>query len=454
MAELPRLPPALPPAPSVPKRIGLRLVNLFSTAPGSLRRFNHSISAYTKAPLRLIQSVELLSSFFSFYLGSTLLQIEEFAAAIAVFVLLPLAGILQAIGWRGIERRTTLTRFLKTSYVLVVVVICASLILITVERKDNKPWSNLQPPLAAVTVRFLRTLRSPTKVVTLAPAPPQDQDATLALMVFKAHLKRGIELERQNLLDQAISEYKEAIHSCAAPACTASVAEASNRLGKAMLKIPFPTDRATAIWYLYGAAEAEPTNKQFDQDYEQAIAKYQDEPYAHFSNAERLWKKGKRKEAMAEYHVSCDLPPHNKVNCEYANMFENYFSDIEADHLKLSNWLMNHGDRAGADQECHKAIDLAPQDSNAHLCLGTMLAGDANWTAATTELEQAVQLDDSNVDAHVQLGNAYFNLGKKQNAMQEFKTACKLFLKQGDLKNCYWCTSEGVDMPSPPCPDK
>lgn len=73
----------------------------------------------------------------------TMMQIGEHLAAILCWLAVFFIWVVQAASWQGISNRT-LSTILKVLYLLVVFMVCTLGIAVTVARKGNEPWSNLQ----------------------------------------------------------------------------------------------------------------------------------------------------------------------------------------------------------------------------------------------------------------------------------------------------------------------
>ncbi len=110
----------------------------------SLQKFNQWIADWLIArgfsvSARRVLGVEL------FGLGFTLMQIGEWALAIACWVLFGFFGFAKALGWgtdEGVRKPASFVRFFSAAGALV---LCVLLITITTLRKqENEPWSNLQ----------------------------------------------------------------------------------------------------------------------------------------------------------------------------------------------------------------------------------------------------------------------------------------------------------------------
>jgi tetratricopeptide (TPR) repeat protein len=424
-------PLALPPAPSRLKRIVQWFA--FNTAIDRLRTLNQYIARHIGSAIgvsattaaRLVFAIEfgLIVT-----IGFSTMQIDEYFASIMAWLLLATVWAVKALAWNGINNRPKISWILRIIHLLFALLVCASLVAITVVRKGDKDWSNLQRPIAAALSRMGKAAHT-----TWTGIVPSSTDGIVA----NAHFQRGLELENDGELDKAIAEYKEAITSTHGNTWS-SRAQTYNHLGKDLLKIGFPRDRSEAIVDLETARDLDPSSKSIGEDFDKAIHDFQDEPVVHFITAEQLWKNGDRSGAMAEYKTSCDLPPHVVPYCDYSRILTKHWSQIPADRVQLANWLAGHGDSVGAEEECREAIRLGPNYAGAHLCLGSMLSN-TDKDAAKAEFSKAIELDPDDPGAEMQMGTVLLNSGEKQSAVKHFKKSCQLAFDKGDAGYCYSC---------------
>jgi hypothetical protein len=136
--------PILPSPPS-PSRISVviaKLRTMPSIAFARLGSFNTWIAAKLHTTRERIVQIELGGLF---ALGFTLMQIGEWAASVASWVLLACIFFAKALAWEGIEGQKGLTALLRFSGAFGAIAVCVLLVTITdLHKPDNEPWSNLQ----------------------------------------------------------------------------------------------------------------------------------------------------------------------------------------------------------------------------------------------------------------------------------------------------------------------
>jgi len=110
----------------------------------------------------------------------------------------------------------------------------------------------------------------------------------------------------------------------------------------------------------------------------------------------------------------------------------------EMGHLWLQILPRGHGDRdAGprAERALGRTVQEAvmrhrlekyPDDFSTHLNLGALLLARLDAQGAATMLEQAVRIDGRRAEAHDMLGEAFAALGRKREALEEFRAALRV----------------------------
>ena len=79
-----------------------------------------------------------------------------------------------------------------------------------------------------------------------------------------------------------------------------------------------------------------------------------------------------------------------------------------------------------------RAVDLLPQDAEAHTNLGVELNARGQWQAALASLSQALQLESRNADALVAAGNAQRHLGGPREAVKLYAWALQVDPRRAD----------------------
>lgn len=96
---------------------------------------------------------------------------------------------------------------------------------------------------------------------------------------------------------------------------------------------------------------------------------------------------------------------------------------VFASDLEEAQKLMQAGKPAQAYENLSLNVGLHPHDAD-YLYTTAVAALDAgNVTAAIPLFEQVIKLDSANAGAHLDLGRAYFQLGKREEARREFQFA-------------------------------
>jgi hypothetical protein len=136
-------PPILPPLPPR-SRISVLISKLQATSAAAFARvvsFNSWIAAKFHTTRERIFQVEM-GGLLAF--GATLMEIGEWAGAIACWVLLGFMLFARALAWEGGRGARGLTAFLRICYAAGAIALCVLLIAITTLRKPEiEPWSNL-----------------------------------------------------------------------------------------------------------------------------------------------------------------------------------------------------------------------------------------------------------------------------------------------------------------------
>lgn len=101
-------------------------------------------------------------------------------------------------------------------------------------------------------------------------------------------------------------------------------------------------------------------------------------------------------------------------------------------YCAVSLWKGNEMKRSGAghgqvEELLKKAVRLDPSFADAHLELGNFYYQGHRYAEAVPEFQQALQLDPGLTNAYYSLGQAYVRLGKKDLAEKEFAAHQKLY---------------------------
>ena len=125
------------------------------------------------------------------------------------------------------------------------------------------------------------------------------------------------------------------------------------------------------------------------EQYRMALQEQPDLAAARFNLANALSKSGRLEEAIANYRMVKEKDPgFMEVRERLA-----YALDAHARQLKAKDQI------AAAAAECREAIDLDPEDAEAHGDLGALLILQGRFNDALAELNKALELDPSNLEA-------------------------------------------------------
>ncbi|MCP4539369.1 MAG: tetratricopeptide repeat protein [Chloroflexi bacterium] len=86
------------------------------------------------------------------------------------------------------------------------------------------------------------------------------------------------------------------------------------------------------------------------------------------------------------------------------------------DHVELGMKYYDQGELAQAVAEFEKAIELAPNDDEAHRNLGTAYGEQGKWEESVAAYEQAIEINPDYGEAYADMTGAYFYVGKLAEA--------------------------------------
>jgi tetratricopeptide (TPR) repeat protein len=100
-------------------------------------------------------------------------------------------------------------------------------------------------------------------------------------------------------------------------------------------------------------------------------------------------------------------------------------------YLAMSLWKGNRATGSTADLPAvesllQKSIELNQSDADVHLQLGELYSSQHQYEKAIPEYQRSIALDPNISDAHYRLGTDYVHVGKKDEAQQEFAVYQKL----------------------------
>jgi tetratricopeptide (TPR) repeat protein len=93
---------------------------------------------------------------------------------------------------------------------------------------------------------------------------------------------------------------------------------------------------------------------------------------------------------------------------------------------RLGDTYLQKNQLEKAQEALNQALLLEPDATGPYILLGQVLLKQDNPTTAAAYLKRAVEMDPGNEYGHYFLGQAYRDLGRKQDAMLEFQASAKL----------------------------
>lgn len=150
---------------------------------------------------------------------------------------------------------------------------------------------------------------------------------------------------------------------------------------------------------------------------------------------------------LARYHVTYLIAPTNHENisqfdfspAHFVPLYRNLYWVLyrvsqpskEDDALINANTLFFQGEWQGAADAYNAVLMEHPDNSLAHTGLGMLLKLEGKPQKAAQQLEQAIQIAPTNVQAHYHLSQVYHSLGREQDASAHARAAGALVDGQG-----------------------
>ncbi len=113
--------------------------SMFSSLAAAYHSFNTRIERYI--PAKWVLGIESLALF---GIGIGMVDLEQYAVAVAAWIVLSIILVAKAFDWDGIEGAVGLTKFLRAFWIIGAVVLGVYLTTATDLKRGGQPWSNLQ----------------------------------------------------------------------------------------------------------------------------------------------------------------------------------------------------------------------------------------------------------------------------------------------------------------------
>lgn len=178
-----------------------------------------------------------------------------------------------------------------------------------------------------------------------------------------------------------------------------------------------------------------------DPDYQQGLKYHQAGKY---DQAVKALKKAQKKyPSAAELHYRLGLAQAAQGNQDQARASFEEALRLKPDYQEARGSLgelysqqgislLEKGDPTRAEAQLKEALSLNPQNDRAYSHLGVALAQQERWSEAVTALRQAVDLNPNNVEAQYNLGVAYYLMGDKDGASQQYAVTTLLDPEAGE----------------------
>jgi tetratricopeptide (TPR) repeat protein len=150
-----------------------------------------------------------------------------------------------------------------------------------------------------------------------------------------------------------------------------------------------------------------------------------------YADAETLWR------VTLARNPDCEMALVNSGNLlayqgQTTKAIQNYQRALQLDpndaeaHCDLGGVLAHQGQFTEAMEHCEQALQLNPDDAQARNNLGFALASQGNWNQAVLDFERAVALNPKYADAQVNLGVALAKLGRWAEAIRHYEQALQV----------------------------
>ncbi|MBN2315351.1 MAG: tetratricopeptide repeat protein, partial [Sedimentisphaerales bacterium] len=113
----------------------------------------------------------------------------------------------------------------------------------------------------------------------------------------------------------------------------------------------------------------------------------------------------------------------NTTPTAITKIHEDFLNDYS--FVRAANEFFKAGDFANAEQQCMKALELNPDNVEAHCTLAYALEHNGKFQESVNHLLKAIQLEPQRVDARYNLGQAMARQGKLNEAIEHFSVVLK-----------------------------
>ncbi|HUI06608.1 MAG TPA: tetratricopeptide repeat protein [Verrucomicrobiae bacterium] len=140
-----------------------------------------------------------------------------------------------------------------------------------------------------------------------------------------------------------------------------------------------------------------------------AVARFPNQPRAHYNLGDALLRAGRVQEAVAQYEQAVRIQP-----------------DYAAAHNNLGFALMELGQVQDAIRHFQQALRINPDFAEAHYNLGVALMGLGQVQDAIRHFQQALRIKPDDVNIHYNLANILMRLGRLSEAIAHYEQALRI----------------------------